>query len=541
MISLVLIAKRAWGGDNSSEMNAAKDTVVIILAAGKGTRMRSELAKVLHRAGGRTLLEHVIRACQPLKPAQLLVVVGHQATEVGALAESLGAQAIIQQPQRGTGHAVQVARRAIRKSAKIAMVVPGDAPLLQTATLAALLDTHRRGEAAATLLSAELDDPIDYGRIVRDSEGRVQAVVEEKAATPEQRAIREVNSSIYSFTLEKLWPALNALRPNNFHRELYLTDAIGFLRQHNERVLAQIAPDANEILGCNTRAHLADVDRVFRARKANELMVSGVTMYLPETIVIDPGVQAGADTILEPGVQLLGETRIGARCKIGTGSVLRDARVDDGATIGAHSILDNSRVAAGAQVGPFARLRPGADIRAGAHIGNFVEVKNSVIHEGAKANHLSYLGDASVGREANIGAGTITCNYDGVNKNKTSIGNRVFIGSDTALVAPVRVGDGAYVGAGSIITHNVPADALAVARGRQVNKPGWAAKRRREMKKAAHAGPRKKKRGVRRPQRKAKRSSRTKRHRIKRSVRVTRRPLRRAAKSKPSKSKRHRR
>lgn len=516
-------------------MSPAKDTVVIILAAGKGTRMRSELAKVLHRAGGRALLEHVIRACQPLKPAQMLVVVGHRAKEVGAVAESLGAQAIVQQPQRGTGHAVQVARRAIRKSAKLALVLPGDAPLLQTATLAALLDTHRRGEAAATLLTAELEDPTDYGRVIRDTEGRVQAVVEEKATTPEQRAIREVNSSIYSFTLEKLWPALNALRPENFHHELYLTDAIGVLRQRNERVLAQVAPDANEILGCNTRAHLADVDRVFRVRKAAELMVSGVTMYLPETIAIDPEVAVGTDTVIEPGVQLLGATRIGARCKIGAGSVLRDARVDDDVVIGAHSILEESRVAAGARVGPFARLRPGADIRSGAHIGNFVEVKNSVIHEGAKANHLTYLGDASVGRESNIGAGTITCNYDGVNKNKTTIGSGVFIGSDTALVAPVRVGDGAYVAAGSIITDNVPGDALAIARGRQVNKPGWATKRRREMKGAKSSATGKAK------HREAKRTSGARkrsagRNKAKRTVRITRRPLRRAAKARPSRS-----
>src|SRR5579863_6259086 len=321
-------------------MSPAKDTAVIILAAGKGTRMRSELAKVLHRAGGRTLLEHVIRACQPLKPAQLLVVVGHQAQEVGAVAESLGAQAIVQQPQRGTGHAVQVARRAIRRNTKLALVLPGDAALLRTATLAALLDTHRRGVAAATILSAELDDPANYGRVVRDSEGRVQCVVEEKAATPEQRAIREVNSSIYCFTLEKLWPCLNALRPDNAHRELYLTDTIGLLRERNERVLAQVAPDANEILGCNTRAHLADVDRIFRARKAAELMEAGATIYLPETVVIDPEVSAGPDTVIEPCVQLLGKTRIGARCTIQTGSVLRDTRLDDGVIIGAHSTLD---------------------------------------------------------------------------------------------------------------------------------------------------------------------------------------------------------
>ncbi len=459
----------------------AADTVIVILAAGKGTRMRSDLAKVLHRAGGRPLLEHVIRACQPVKAAQVLAVVGHQAEEVGALAESLRADTVKQHPQRGTGHALQVARRAMRKSAKLAIVVPGDAPLLRAETLVALLDTHRRGEAAATILSAELNDPTDYGRVVRDSEGRVQAVVEEKAATPEQRAIREVNSSIYCFTLEKLWPCLNALRPDNAHRELYLTDAIALLRQRNERVLAQVAPDANEILGCNTRANLADVDRIFRARKAAELMEAGVTIYLPETVVIDPEVSAGPDTVIDPCVQLLGNTRIGARCTIQTCSVLRDSRLDDDVLIGAHSTLDSSRVGNKAHVGPFARLRPGADIRAGAHIGNFVEVKNSVVHEGAKAGHLTYLGDASIGREANIGAGTITCNYDGVAKHETTIGNRVFIGSDSALVAPVRIGDGAYVAAGSTITENVPADALGVARGRQTNKPGWAAARRREM------------------------------------------------------------
>jgi bifunctional UDP-N-acetylglucosamine pyrophosphorylase/glucosamine-1-phosphate N-acetyltransferase len=500
------IAKGFRGGDNQSAM-AATDTTVIILAAGKGTRMRSELAKVLHRAGGRTLIEHVVRACQPLKAAQLLVVVGHQADEVTAVVTPLGAQTV-KQPQRGTGHAIQVARRAIRRSSKLAVVVPGDAPLLRAETLAALVDTHRRGEAAVTILSAELDDPTDYGRIVRDSEGRVQAIVEEKSATPEQRAIREVNSSIYCFTLEKLWPCLNALRPDNAHHELYLTDAIALLRQRNERVLAQIASDPKEIIGCNTRAGLADVDRVFRARKAAELMDAGVTIYLPETVMIDPEVIIGTDTLLEPGVQLLGATRIGARCTIRTGSILKDVRLDDDVSIGAHSILDSSRVATKAQIGPFARLRPGADIRAGAHIGNFVEVKKSIVHEGAKANHLTYIGDASIGRNSNIGAGTITCNYDGAAKHETKIGERVFIGSDTALVAPVRVGDGAYVAAGSTITDDVPADALAIARGRQSNKLGWATQRRREM--ASAAKPKSKKRARKSsPRRRSKPKSRS--------------------------------
>lgn len=482
----------------------ANDTVVIILAAGKGTRMRSALAKVLHRAGGRTLVEHVIRACASLKPRKLVAVVGHEAEEVGAVVRSLGAEAILQRPQRGTGHAVQIVRRAVPKGAKLAVILPGDAPLLRAQTLASLLDTHRRGEAVATILTAELDDPGEYGRIVRDSEGRVQAIVEEKAATPEQRAIREVNSGIYCFTLAKLWPCLGALRPENAHRELYLTDVIALLREKQERVLAQIAPDSNEILGCNTRMHLAEIDRVFRARKADELMNSGVTMYLPETLVIDPDVGIGQDTVVEPGAQLLGATRIGAGCRIGAGSVLQDVRLEDGVVIAPYSLLEGTRVAGGAQIGPFSRLRPGADVRKGVRVGNFVEVKNSVLHEGAKALHLTYLGDATVGRDANIGAGTITCNYDGVAKNRTTIGERVFIGSDTALVAPVRIGNGAYVGAGSVVTDNVPPDALAVARGRQANKPGWAKARRASLARQDRA----KKKSERRPRRRRRNVSR---------------------------------
>jgi bifunctional UDP-N-acetylglucosamine pyrophosphorylase/glucosamine-1-phosphate N-acetyltransferase len=484
----------------------ASDTSIVILAAGKGTRMRSSLAKVLHEAGGRTLIEHVIHACQPLKPAQLLVIVGHQAEQVSMVAAKTETQTILQQPQRGTGHAMQIARRAIRKSAKLAIVVPGDAPLLRSETLAALLDTHRRGQAAATVLTAELADPSGYGRIVRDSEGRVLAIVEDGKATAEQRAINEVNSSIYCFTLEKLWPCLAALRPDNTHRELYLTDAISMLRERNERVLAYVAPDANEVLGCNTRAHLADIDRILRARKAAALMDFGVTIYLPETVIIDPEVTIGADTIIDPGVCLLGRTRIGSNCRIGAGSILHDMRVDDGAVVFPQCNLTSSHLYARAQVGPFARLRPGAEIREGAHIGNFVEVKKSVIREGAKAMHLTYLGDASVGRGTNVGAGTITCNYDGVAKHHTEIGSRVFIGSDTALVAPVRVGDGAYVAAGSVITENVPPDALAIARGRQSNKPGWVRAKRREIAAAAKSPkrrPRAKSR-ARKPRRRAK-------------------------------------
>lgn len=468
---------------------AANDCVVIILAAGKGTRMRSEQAKVLHVAGGLPMLEHVIRSCRTLKPSQIIAVIGHQADVVGPVAEKLGAKTVIQQPQRGTGHAIQVARRAIRGNAKFAIVITGDAPLVRKETLASLLDTHRRGDAAATILSAELDDPREYGRIVRDSEGRVQAVVEEKSATPEQKAIREVNSSMYCFTLAKLWPSLNALRPDNAHKELYLTDVIGLLRQKNERVLAEIAPDPKEIFGCNTRAQLAEIDQILRARKTRELMDAGTTIYSPETVVVDPDVTVGIDTVIEAGVHLLGNTHVGARCRIGMSSYLKDMRVDDDANILPHCVFESSRVGSGTNLGPFTRLRPGADLRANVHLGNFVEVKNSVVREGTKANHLTYIGDSSVGKRSNIGAGTITCNYDGVAKHKTVIGDNVFIGSDSALVAPVRIGSGAYVGAGSIITDNVPPDALAIARGRQVNKKGWAKAKRAEMARAKKSKP----------------------------------------------------
>ncbi len=451
--------------------------------------MRSEQAKVLHLVGGLPLLEHVIRACRALKPAQIVAVIGHQADVVGPVAERLGAKTILQQPQRGTGHAVRIARRAIRGNAKLAIILPGDAPLVRPETLANLLNTHRRGEAAATILSAELDDPREYGRIVRDSEGRVQAIVEEKSATEQQKLLREVNSSFYCFTLAKLWPCLSALRPDNAHKELYLTDAIGLLRERNERVLAEIAPDPKEIFGCNTRAQLAEIDRLLRARKAAQLMDEGATIYLPETVVVDADVTVGADTVIEPGVHLLGNTHIGARCRIGMSCYLKDVRVDDGANILPHCVFESSRIGPGTNLGPFTRLRPGADLRANVHLGNFVEVKNSVVGEGTKANHLTYIGDATVGKKSNIGAGTITCNYDGATKNRTVIGDQVFIGSDSALVAPVRIGNGAYVAAGSVVTDNVPPDALAIARGRQINKKGWAKARRAEMTRAQKAKP----------------------------------------------------
>ena len=422
-----------------------------------------------------------MRACQRLKPRAMVAVVGHQAEHVSAVLKPLGVRIVVQQPQRGTGHAMLVARRALGSRAKFALVVPGDAPLVRTETLAELARVHRQAGAAATILSAHVERPAGYGRIVRREDGTVAAIVEDSALTDDQRGINEINSSIYAFTLDKLWPCLAALRPDNAHRELYLTDAIALLREQGETVGALVAADADEVLGCNTRADLAVVDLVFRRRKRAALMAAGVTMQMPETILVDPDVTVGADTLLEPGVQLLGKSRIGAGCTIRTGSILSDATLEDGVLVKPYSVINSSHLSAETQVGPFAHLRAAVRLLKGAHVGNFVEVKNSVLGERAKAMHLTYLGDARIGSETNVGAGTITCNYDGVNKNPTTIGRRVFVGSDTALVAPVRVGDGAYIAAGSVITENVPADALAIARGRQVNKPGWAATRRREM------------------------------------------------------------
>jgi bifunctional UDP-N-acetylglucosamine pyrophosphorylase / glucosamine-1-phosphate N-acetyltransferase len=466
----------------------AKDLAIVILAAGKGTRLKSSLAKVLHRAGGRALVEQVLRACAPLGAKKTVVVVGHQAEQVMAVVEPTGATTVLQHPQHGTGHAIQVARRALG-GAKLVVVLPGDAPLVRTETLRALVAAHRAGSAAATLLTAVVSDPTGYGRVVRKSETQVGAIVEESQLTDEQREINEINSSIYCFMLDKLWPALAQVKPNNKHRELYLTDAIAVLASKGETVLALVAPDPREVLGCNTRVDLAEVDRIFREWKRNALMNAGVTIQLPDTVLIDPEVIAGEDTVIESGVHLLGKTKIGARCTIRTGSVLTDAVLADNVVVEPHCVIANSRLDERVSVGPFARLRGDNHLKAGAHIGNFVELKKTIVGEGTKAGHLSYLGDAKIGAKSNIGAGTITCNYDGFHKHPTTIGSRVFIGSDSALVAPVRVGDGAYIAAGSTITENVPAEALGIARGRQSNKPGWAAKKRREL--AAAANPKK--------------------------------------------------
>ena len=472
-----------------------KDVAIVILAAGKGTRLKSSLAKVLHTAGGRPLVEHVVRACLGLGAKKIIAVVGHQAEKVAEIVETLGAESVLQQPQNGTGHAMLVAKRAIG-NAKFVVVLPGDAPLVKTETLKALIQKHKQGQAAATILTAVLADPSGYGRILRKGGDAVLAIVEESQLTAEQRELNEINSSIYCFATAKLWPALGQVKPNNKHREIYLTDAVGVMNAKGETVLAEIAADSREMLGCNTRADLAEVDHTFRERKREQLMMDGVTIQLPETVLIDPEVTVGEDTVIEPCVQLLGKTKIGARCVVKTGSVVHNCLLGDTVTVEAHCVMSESKLETDVVVGPFARLRVGTLLKSGARLGNFVETKQSVVGEGTKAMHLTYLGDAKIGSKTNIGAGTIICNYDGFQKNPTKIGNRAFIGSDAALVAPVRIGDGAYVAAGSTITDNVPEDALGIARGRQVNKPGWAGKKRREL--AARQRAPKKKKPIRR-------------------------------------------
>ncbi len=464
------------------------DVAILILAAGKGTRLKSSLAKVLHAAGGRPLVEHVVRSCAAVGPKKVVVVVGHQAEKVRAVVEPLGAITALQQPQNGTGHAILVAKRAIG-NAKYLVVLPGDAPLIRPETVRALIQKHKKGQAAATILTAVLADPSGYGRILRKGGDTVAAIIEESQLAPEQKELNEINSSMYCFTTAKLWPALAEVKPNNQHREIYLTDAIAVLNAKGETVLAEVAADSQEMLGCNTRADLAGVDHTFREWKRQALMRDGATIQLPETVLVDPDVVVGEDTVIEPCVQLLGKTKIGARCVVKTGSVVHDSVLEDEVIVEAHCVISASHLESDAVVGPFARLRMETHLKSGARIGNFVELKKSVVGEGSKAMHLTYLGDARIGSKTNIGAGTITCNYDGFHKHPTTIGNKVFIGSDSALVAPVKVGDGAYVAAGSTITENVPADALGIARGRQVNKPGWASKKRREL--AAAEKPRK--------------------------------------------------
>jgi bifunctional UDP-N-acetylglucosamine pyrophosphorylase/glucosamine-1-phosphate N-acetyltransferase len=454
---------------------------VIILAAGLGTRMKSKRAKVLHRAGGLTLIGHVVQTSTGITPAEhVTVVVGHQAEEVKAVLATSGVRFAEQSEQKGTGHAVMMCREALAAQGGFVVVLYGDCPLLSLATLKELVDRQAASEAAATLITTRLPDPTGYGRLIFGERGELHSIVEQKAATPEQLAIDLINSGIYCFRADLLWKHINEIRPNNPAREYYLTDIVEILNRAGHRVEAMEVANSEELLGINTRVELAAVDKLFRERKVRELMLEGVTIEKPETVTIDSGVRIGGDSIVEPFAQILGRTEIGEDCRIGACSIVANSTLAERVHVAPFTSIADSVVEADVHIGPFARLRNGNRVAKGAHIGNFVELKNTQFGAGAKANHLAYLGDAEIGGKVNIGAGTITCNFDGIQKHRTHIGKDAFIGSNSTLVAPIEIGDGSYVGAGSVITDPVPAEALALGRGRQVVKEGWAAKRKKK-------------------------------------------------------------
>jgi bifunctional UDP-N-acetylglucosamine pyrophosphorylase/glucosamine-1-phosphate N-acetyltransferase len=456
------------------------------MAAGKGTRLKSKHPKVLHEVGGKPLLAHVIKAAsQIVGPEHIYAIIGHEADRVRAAVAASGVRFVLQTEQRGTGHAIMTAREALQDYDHV-LVLSGDAPLISSQTIASIRDFHLAQDAAMTILTARLDDPTGYGRVIRKSLGsdEVQAIVEQKQLKKGQEKIHEINSGFYAFATAPLFEHINELSTENPHGEFYLTDMAAILKRAKARVVAVEVVDAHEILGSNTRAELVALDRYVRTAKCNQLMAAGVSIYYPESCVIDADVEVGTDTVIEPFVQLLGDTRIGSDCRVRSYSVIKNSVISDLVTVRPGCVMDEARIGNGASVGPYSHLRPGSDIGEGAHVGNFVETKKIKLGRNSKANHLTYLGDAEIGAHVNVGAGTITCNYDGVNKHKTVIEDGVFVGSDATLVAPIRVGKGAYVAAGSCITEDVPADALALGRARQTVKEKWARERRDKMRAA---------------------------------------------------------
>jgi len=453
---------------------------VAIMAAGKGTRLKSKHPKVLHEVGGKPLLAHVTAAATQLVPAHdVFAIIGHEADRVRQALAHSGVNFVLQEEQRGTGHALMVAREALAPYDHV-IVLSGDAPLITPATIERLRDFHLQKKAAMTLLSAELENPIGYGRVLRKTpkSDEVKAIVEEKAATRAQRKIREINSGFYAFAVKPLFARISGLKTDNAHREYYLTDMAGVFTQAKAKVIALRTDHPSEILGSNTRAEMMDIDQLVRLQKARDLMAAGASIFYPQTCVIDADVEIGPDTVIEPFVQLLGRTRLGSDCRIRSYSVIQNSEIGDRVTIRPGSILDEARVASDAIIGPYSHLRPGSEIAEAAHVGNFVETKKIKLGKGSKANHLTYLGDAEIGSGVNVGAGTITCNYDGVHKHKTEIADGVFVGSDSTLVAPVKIGKGAYIAAASCITEDVPEDSLALGRARQTTKEGWAKSKR---------------------------------------------------------------
>ncbi|HEY3581614.1 MAG TPA: bifunctional UDP-N-acetylglucosamine diphosphorylase/glucosamine-1-phosphate N-acetyltransferase GlmU [Pyrinomonadaceae bacterium] len=447
---------------------------VLVMAAGLGTRMKSNRAKVLHEIGGRPLIAHVVRTAASLKPQRIYVVVGHQAEEVekAAIAE-VGelASAVLQAEQRGTGDAVASARAQLENSDSLLLVLSGDVPLIKAETLEKLIEHHRATNAACTILSVRLENPTGYGRIIRDAHGDFQRIVEQKDATEDERLVREINSGIYCFETADLFAALRRVEPKNQQGEYYLTDVAEIILASGRKVEVFINNDAREVSGINTRAELAEFENLIRRNAIRRLMTeSGVTFIDPAHAYISPDAQIGRDSIIYPDVTIEGASVIGEGCVIRSGARISNSRLGDGVLVKDHSVIVDCEIAANCAVGPFAHLRMNAVLEEKATVGNFVEVKKSRLKRGTKAMHLSYLGDATIGERTNIGAGTVTCNYDGVRKHETIIEDDVKIGSDTMLVAPVRVGSRSVTGAGSVVTKDVPPDSLVAGVPAQVKK-----------------------------------------------------------------------
>jgi bifunctional UDP-N-acetylglucosamine pyrophosphorylase / glucosamine-1-phosphate N-acetyltransferase len=458
------------------------DFAIAIMAAGKGTRLKSKRPKVLHEIGGRALLLHVIAAAKTVVPADhIFCIIGHEADRVRTAVEHTGVQFVLQAEQRGTGHAMQMLKAFFTLNEaplpRHLLVLSGDVPLIRPETIAAVRDTHLNERAAMTILTAVPENPTGYGRVLRVSPAgaEVTAIVEQKSLKPEQLATPEINSGIYCFETRALFSKLDALDTNNAHGEFYLTDVAAMLVSEGKRVVAIKADSVDEVLGANTIAEMMHLDAAMRLTTARRLMANGVTIFRPETCVIDSEVTVGPDTVIEPYVQLLGRTTIGSESRIRSYSVIQNSTLGDSVLVRNGCILDTAEVADKAILGPYAHLRPGSRIGESAHVGNFVETKKAILGKGSKANHLNYLGDTIIGDNVNIGAGAITCNYDGVHKHVTTIGDGAFVGSDSTLVAPVTIGAGSYIAAGSSITEDVPEGALALGRARQTTKPGWVA------------------------------------------------------------------
>jgi bifunctional UDP-N-acetylglucosamine pyrophosphorylase/glucosamine-1-phosphate N-acetyltransferase len=459
-----------------------KDLCALIMAAGKGTRMVSDRAKVLHRVCGIPMLQMIHRAVSAVEPDEIFVVIGQDAERVRDSLGGLSASFILQTEQLGTGHAVIVAQDQLRSHSGDVLVLFGDTPRVKPETLRDLVEHHKRSEAAATLLTTIAPDPFGFGRILRNPDGGIRAIVEERDATPEQKNITEINPGLYCFKIQPLLQALEKLSTNNAQKEYYVTDLVAIQVESGFRVNAILHQDFEELRGINTRRELAELSAALRRKKNAELMALGVTMIDPDRTYIDLDVTIEKDGILYPMVTLEGRTRIGEGTVIRSGSRIADSTIGPNVEILESCLITNAEIRMGTRVGPCAHIKEHTIIGERCRIGNFVEIKKSTLGNGTKAAHLAYLGDAIIGQKVNIGAGVITCNYDGVRKSNTIIEDEAFIGTDSQLVAPVRIGRGAYIAAGSCITEDVPAQALGIARGRQINKDGWAARRKAKLK-----------------------------------------------------------